>query len=87
MDSVYNIAILVGSLRKASLNKKLAEAMTRLAPENLKFEFVSIGDLPLYNEELEEDVPAAWANFRETMKDKDGVLFYTPEYNRLYYIC
>ena len=82
MDSVYNIAILVGSLRKASLNKKLAEAMTRLAPENLKFEFVSIGDLPLYNEELEEDVPAAWANFRETMKDKDGVLFYTPEYNR-----
>ncbi len=82
MSETFEIAVLVGSLRKESLNRKLAEAMTTLAPDGFSFEFVTIGDLPLYNEDLEADVPEAWTRFRDTMKTKQGVLFFTPEYNR-----
>ncbi|MDF1681824.1 NAD(P)H-dependent oxidoreductase [Ponticaulis sp.] len=82
MSETFEIAVLVGSLRKESLNRKLAEAMTALAPDGLSFEFVTIGDLPLYNEDLEADVPDAWTRFRDTIKTKQGVLFFTPEYNR-----
>ncbi|MAP94452.1 MAG: ACP phosphodiesterase [Ponticaulis sp.] len=82
MSKHYKIAVIVGSLRAASLNKKLANALTKLAPDNLHFEFISIGDLPHYNEELEAEVPAAWSAFRSEMNEVDGVLFVTPEYNR-----
>lgn len=79
----YTIAVLVGSLREASLNRKLITEMTKLAPDTLSFKFIEIADLPFYNEDLEtETPPAPWTRFRDEMKDVDGVLFATPEYNR-----
>ncbi len=79
----YDVAILVGSLRKDSLNRKLAEAFVKLAPPELKFSFVEIGDLPFYNQDLEtETPPAQWVRFREALRASDALLFVTPEYNR-----
>ena len=82
MDTVCKIAVLVGSLRKGSLNRKMAHALSELAPDRLKPEIIEIGDLPHYNPDLEEAVPPAWAAFRRKMVDADAVLFLTPEYNR-----
>jgi chromate reductase, NAD(P)H dehydrogenase (quinone) len=78
------VAVLVGSLRKDSLNRKMALALAALAPASLKLEIVEIGDLPLYNQEGDEggSPPAAWVKFRDSMKAADAVLFVTPEYNR-----
>lgn len=76
------VAIIVGSLRKGSLNKKLADAVTALAPANLKFKFVEIGDLPFFDEDLEANPPLAWTRFRNEIRSSDAVLFVTPEYNR-----
>jgi chromate reductase len=78
-----NVAVLVGSLRKASLNRKMALALAGLAPESLNLTIVEIGDLPLYNEDLDgADAPAAWTRFRDEVRGADAVLFVTPEYNR-----
>lgn len=78
-----NVAVLVGSLRKASLNRKMALALAGLAPDSLKLGIVEIGDLPLYDEDLDgQDVPAAWKRFRDEVRAADAVLFVTPEYNR-----
>ena len=78
------IAVIVGSLRKESINLKMAKVLISLAPESIKPELIVIGDLPLYNQELDEEgnIPAAWTRFREQMKLCQGVLFVTPEYNR-----
>lgn len=76
------IAVLVGSLRKESFNRKMARTLTALAPESLKLEILEIGGLPMYNQDLEEAPPTAWAEFRNRLKLYDGVLFVTPEYNR-----
>ena len=81
-SSSYRVAVIVGSLRKASLSRKLANALLRAAPPALAFDTVEIGDLPLYNEDLERDAPAAWTRFRKAVRACDGVLFVTPEYNR-----
>jgi len=78
----FDVAVLVGSLRKESFNLKLAKAMQRLAPQNLKLQIIEIRDLPLYNEDLEASAPAAWSTFREQVRPTDAVLFVTPEYNR-----
>lgn len=79
----FKIAALVGSLRKDSLNKKLAQALIRLAPENIDMEIVEIGQLPHYNEDLDHDnPPEEWSAFREKIKSFDGVFLFTPEYNR-----
>jgi len=59
MSKQYRTAVLVGSLRKASYSRKLAEALSALAPGKLAFDFVEIGDLPFYNEDLETDTPPA----------------------------
>ena len=59
-ESVRNIAVLVGSLRKGSLNRKMANALRALAPEHLKLEIVEIGNLPLYNADLDENPPQEW---------------------------
>ncbi len=81
--SSYKIAVIVGSLRKDSLNRRMAEAFAKLAPAELSFSMLEIGDLPFYNQDLETDAPpAAWVSFREAMKTCDGLLFFTPEYNR-----
>ncbi|RAI02360.1 ACP phosphodiesterase [Acuticoccus sediminis] len=82
MDKTYKIAVIVGSLREGSLNRKLAQAIVALAPSTLSFEFVNI-DMPLYNPDLDtDDRPASWTAFRDAVRPVDGVLFVTPEYNR-----
>jgi chromate reductase len=76
------IALFIGSLRKASFNRKMANAVIALAPASLKMEIVEIGKLPLYNEDEDVNPPAEWVTFRRTVAGYDGVLFFTPEYNR-----
>ena len=76
------IAVLVGSLRKGSLNRKIASELIRLAPASLDMQIVEIGGLPLYNEDLEKGAPSNWVGFRDALRQMDGVLFVTPEYNR-----
>jgi chromate reductase len=83
MDKPMNVCVLVGSLRKASLNKILANALMSLAPSSMKLEIVEIGQLPLFNQDLETDsTPPQWTAFRQRVKAADAVLFVTPEYNR-----
>jgi chromate reductase len=83
MDAPRNVAVIVGSLRKESFSRKMANALAALAPASLKLQIVEIGQLPLYNQDLEEaDPPAAWVSFRERIKASEAVLFVTPEYNR-----
>jgi chromate reductase, NAD(P)H dehydrogenase (quinone) len=77
-----DIAVIVGSLRKASLNRMTAQALAKLAPESLRLEMVEIGDLPLYDQDLDERPPQSWLDFRERIRRAEGVLFVTPEYNR-----
>lgn len=77
-----NVAVIVGSLRKESFSRKLANALIPLSKPALELKLIEIGALPLYNEDGEKDVPAAWKTFRETVKPFDAVLFVTPEYNR-----
>jgi NAD(P)H-dependent FMN reductase len=76
------IAVVVGSLRAASITRKVAEAMVALAPKSMECSFVGIGDLPLYNQDLDDKPPAAWTRFRGEVKGCAGILFFTPEYNR-----
>jgi chromate reductase, NAD(P)H dehydrogenase (quinone) len=76
------IAVIVGSLRKESFNRKMARALALLAPESLKLEIIEIGGLPLYNQDSDDDQPAAYVEFRKRLQEFDGFLFVTPEYNR-----
>lgn len=78
------IAVIVGSLRKESWTRKIAKAAMAVAPSSLELEIVEIGDLPLYNQDLDDNKtpPAQWTAFRDRMKTFDAVLFATPEYNR-----
>lgn len=78
------IAVLVGSLRKESLNRKLANVLKKIAPASLNLELITLGDLPLYNQDLDDEKhpPATWTSFRQQLKACDGFLFVTPEYNR-----
>ncbi|MBS0320310.1 MAG: NAD(P)H-dependent oxidoreductase, partial [Proteobacteria bacterium] len=81
-DSTYDVAVIVGSLRKESFSRKLALAVAKLAPANLKLEIVEIRDLPLYNQDEEANPPAPSAAFKARIQKADAVLFVTPEYNR-----
>lgn len=78
----YKIAVIVGSLRKESLNLKTAKALIPLAPESLSLELLSIQGLPMFNEDLEANPPQEWITLREQIRAADGLLFLTPEYNR-----
>ncbi|HEX5125643.1 MAG TPA: NAD(P)H-dependent oxidoreductase, partial [Rhodocyclaceae bacterium] len=82
MSTVRNVAVLVGSLRKESFTRKLARALVEIAAPSLKLDIVEIGQLPLYNQDLDEggNVPAVWTDFRQKIKAADAVLFATPEY-------
>ncbi len=82
MPSPFKVAVLVGSLRKASFSRKMALAADKLAPETLSCSIVEIGDLNLYDEDAEAEAPPAWTAFRAAMKAADAILFVTPEYNR-----
>jgi chromate reductase, NAD(P)H dehydrogenase (quinone) len=78
-----DIAVIVGSLRRESINRRCAKALAALAPKSLSLEIVEIGDLPFYNQDLDTDAPPApWVAFRERVGRADGVIFVTPEYNR-----
>ena len=78
----YKIAVIVGSLRKESYNLKIANALIAQAPDSLSFEIVPIGDLPMFNEDLENTPLPEWVAFRKQIKAIDGVIFLTPEHNR-----
>jgi chromate reductase len=78
----HKIAIIVGSLRKDSLNRKVARSICAFAGDMLDCEIVEIGDLPLYNQDLDSAPPESWTRFREKIAAADGVLFVSPEYNR-----
>lgn len=82
MSTTRNVAVLVGSLRKESLNRKLANALTAMAPSSLKLGIVEIGNLPLYNQDHEADLPPPARDFKQQIAAADAVLFVTPEYNR-----
>jgi len=83
--SAKKIAVVIGSLRKDSLNRKFAHEVIALAPSSLSLDIIEIGELAMYNEDLEGNgvtPPQAWTQFRDRIKEFDGVLFFTPEYNR-----
>lgn len=76
------IGYIVGSLSQSSINRRLARAIARLAEGRESFVEIGIGDLPLYDRELEEDFPAAASRLKEQISSVDAILFVTPEYNR-----
>lgn len=78
----HKIAVIVGSLRKESLNLKTAKAMMEMAPESFDMELVDISGLPMYNEDLAANPPKEWVTLKEKINAVDGILFVTPEYNR-----
>jgi chromate reductase len=79
---VHKIAIIVGSLREGSINRKIARSVCALKNDNLDCSIVEIGDLPLYNQDIEKNPPEQWVRFKEQIAAVDGILFCTPEYNR-----
>ena len=82
MANPRRVAVVVGSLRKGSFNRKLAQAIVAGAPPGLALEIVEIRELPLYNQDDETDPPSPWKAFRQKIAAADAVLFVTPEYNR-----
>lgn len=79
---IRKIGVLVGSVRRESINRKLARALIRLAPDDLRCEIVRIDDLPVYNQDDDEADIASVARLRQEVAGKDGILFVTPEHNR-----
>lgn len=78
----YKVAVMVGSLRKESFNRKLANALEKMGGERFDMEFLEIGSLPLYNQDLESDFPQEATRIKDSIRDADAILFVTPEYNR-----
>lgn len=79
--STKNIAVFVGSLRAASFNLRLARALEKLVPADVKFHFVDL-NVPLFNQDDENNLAAGVVKLKQQIKDADGVLFVTPEHNR-----
>jgi chromate reductase len=80
--TTYRVGYFVGSLAKASINRKLAHALARLAPPELKLEEIAIRDLPLYSYDYDKDYPPAGKALKDAIASVDAVIFVTPEYNR-----
>jgi len=82
--SKRQIGIFVGSLRQESFSKKIANSIIPMAPEEFEFKIIPIGQLELYNQDYDDDnqTPHSYLEFRETVKNLDGVIYITPEYNR-----
>lgn len=78
----YRVGYFIGSLSKDSLNRKLAEALLKIAPTELDFFEIPIGDLPLYNRDFDADYPPPARQLKESIAEADAVMFVTPEYNR-----
>ena len=81
MDKIRNVAVIVGSLRKASINRKVANALSELAPAELKLSNSKSGICPSTTRTATKP-PAEWTAFRERIGAADAVLFVTPEHNR-----
>ena len=73
-----HVGVLIGSLRRGSLSRKLAKALIARAPATLDCHIIEIGDLPLYNEDLDSSPPPAWVSFRAALEACDALLFVTP---------
>jgi chromate reductase len=80
--SAFRVGYFVGSLAKASINRKLAHALVKLAPTHLTMEEIGFGELPLYSYDYDADYPAVAKKFKDQLASVDGFLFVTPEYNR-----
>ena len=80
--SALDIAVLVGSLRRESLNRRLAHGLERLAGDRLRFRYSEIGDLPLYNQDDDGNPADSVRRLKDEIRAAAGVLFVTPEYNR-----
>jgi chromate reductase len=80
--TTFKVGYLVGSLAKASINRKLALALIRLAPEGMEFHEISFAALPLYSYDYDNNYPAEALKFKASIKASDAILFVTPEYNR-----
>src|SRR4051794_9211434 len=80
--AAFKIALIVGSNRRESINRKLAQALAKLGSDKLDFKFVQIDDLPLYNQDNEGNLPASVARFKAELAEADGILIVTPEHNR-----
>jgi chromate reductase len=80
--STFTVGYFVGSLAQGSINRKLARALTRLAPATLRMEEIAIAELPLYNRDHDANYPPAARTLKEAIAGVDAVLFVTPEYNR-----
>jgi len=76
------IAVVVGSLRKESINRRFAHALVKLAPADFQFAFLEIGDLPLYNQDDDASPAASVKRLKSEIASSQGLLFVTPEYNR-----
>ena len=84
MSQPITVAVIVGSLRKDSINRRAAKAIASLAPAHVRFNIVEIGDLALYNQDFDalDPQPAGYVAFRDAIRAADAVLLVTPEYNR-----
>lgn len=80
--SQFKILVVVGSLRKESFNRKLAQSIEKLAPDSLSFTHAKIDDLPLYDQDSDDNQADSVKRLKKAIRDSDGVLFVTPEYNR-----
>lgn len=78
----YKVGYLVGSLATGSINRKLARALARLAPDELELSEIPFGDLPLYSYDFDADYPPVARDFKAAITGSDAILFVTPEYNR-----
>ena len=78
----YTVGYFVGSLAKASINRKLARALVRLAPPELSMREIEFGNLPLYSYDYDADYPQVARRFKDAITQSDAILFVTPEYNR-----
>ncbi len=78
----FKVAVIIGSNRRESVNRRLAHALTRLGADKFAFSFIQIDDLPLYNQDLEGELPNAVGRFKSEIAAADGLLFVTPEHNR-----
>lgn len=79
---MHKVAVIIGSLRKDSFNRKLALALDKLSHPSLQFNILKVDDIPLYNQDLDSNLPASVVRFKSEIAAADAVLIVTPEYNR-----